>query len=107
MPENEINELVKHLVASGEGVAGGRTATCVKAYELHEDQAKTLEAALEKAKATSGTSVDSAALELICLDYLGGQTLQERLAVLGPEALAKTFADVLNSISKDAATAVI
>ena len=57
MPENEINELVKHLVASGEGVAGGRTATCVKAYELHEDQAKTLEAALEKAKATSGTSV--------------------------------------------------
>jgi hypothetical protein len=31
----------------------------------------------------------------------------ERLAVLGPEALAKTFADVLNAISKDAATAVI
>ena len=40
-------------------------------------------------------------------DYVGGQTLQERLAVLGPEALAKTFADVLNAISKDAATAVI
>jgi hypothetical protein len=33
--------------------------------------------------------------------------LQERLAVLGPEAQAKTFADVLNAISKDAATAVI
>jgi hypothetical protein len=31
--------------------------------------------------------------------------LQERLAVLGPQALAKTFADVLNAISKDAATA--
>jgi len=44
---------------------------------------------------------------LICLDYAGGQTLQERLAVLGPEALAKTFSDVLNAISKDAATAVI
>ena len=26
---------------------------------------------------------------------------------MGPEALAKTFADVLNAISKDAATAVI
>jgi hypothetical protein len=44
---------------------------------------------------------------LICLDYVGGQTLQERLAVLGPEVLAKTFAEVLNAISKDAATAVI
>jgi hypothetical protein len=74
---------------------------------FHDDQVKTIDAAIEKAKATSGTSVDSAALELICLDYVGGQTLQERLAVLGPEALAKTFADVLNAISKDAATAVI
>jgi hypothetical protein len=26
---------------------------------------------------------------------------------VGPEALAKTFADVLNAVSKDAATAVI
>jgi hypothetical protein len=43
---------------------------------------------------------------LICLDYIGGQPLQERLAVLGPEALAKTVADVLNAISQDAATAV-
>jgi hypothetical protein len=51
--------------------------------------------------------VESAALELICLDYVGGQTLQERLAVLDPEALAKTFSDVLKAISKDAATAVI
>ena len=88
-------------------MAGATTATCIKTYELHENQAKTIGAAIEKAKATSGASVDSAALELICLDYLGGQTLQERLAVLGPEALAKTFADVLNAISKDAATAVI
>jgi hypothetical protein len=101
-------ELVKkHLVASGEAVAGGTTATHIKPFKLHDDQVKTIGAAIEKAKATSGTSVDSAALELICLDYLGGQTLQERLAVLGPEALAKTFADVLNAMSKDAATAVI
>jgi hypothetical protein len=38
---------------------------------------------------------------------MGGQTLQERLAGLGPEVLAKTFADVLNAIGKDAATAII
>jgi hypothetical protein len=50
--------------------------------------------------------VDSAALELICLKYVGGQPLQERLTVLGREAQAKTFAAVLDAISKDAATAV-
>jgi hypothetical protein len=106
--KKEINELVKkHLVASGEAVAGGTTATHIKTVKFHDDQVKTIDTAIEKAKATSGTSVDSAALELICLDYVGGLTLQERLAVLGPEALAKTFADVLNAISKDAATAVI
>ena len=90
----------KHLVASCEAVAGGTTATHIKTFKLHDAQEKTIDAAIEKAKATSGTAVDSAALELICLDYVGGQTL-------GPEALAKTFADVLNAISKDAATAVI
>ena len=69
-------------------MAGGTTTTHIKTFKFHDDQVKTIDAAIEKAKATSGTSVDSAALELICLDYVGGQTLQERLAVLGPEVLA-------------------
>jgi hypothetical protein len=106
--KRELNELVqKHLRASSEAVAGGTTATHIKTFRLYDDERKTLDAALEKAKATSGTSIDSAALELICLDYASGQTLQERLAVLDPEALAKMFAAVLNAIGKDAATAVI
>ena len=88
-------------------VASGTAATHIKPFKLHDDQVKTIDAAIEKAKATSGTSVDSGALELICLDYVGGQTLQDRLAVLGPEALAKTFADALNALGKDAATALI
>ena len=91
--KREINELVrKHRMASGKAVAGGSTGTHIKTFKLHDAQEKTIDAAIEKAKATSDTSVDSAALELICLDYVGGQTLQERLAVLDP--LAKTFADV-------------
>ena len=107
-PKTEINELVKkHLMALGKAVVSGTTATHIKTFKLHDAQVKTIDAAIEKAKATSGTSVDSAALALICLDYVGGQPLQERLAVLGPEALAKTFADVLNAISKDAATTII
>src|SRR5271169_2130273 len=59
-------------------------------------QVKTVDAAIEKAKATRGTSVDSAALELICLDSVGGQTLQEPLAALGPEALNPMSARQLN-----------
>ena len=57
--KKEINELVKkHLVASGEAVAGGTTATHIKPFKLHDDQAKTIDAAIEKAKATSGTSAE-------------------------------------------------
>jgi hypothetical protein len=56
-------------------------------FKLDDAQEKTVDAAIEKAKATSGTSVESAALELISLDYVRGQTLQERLAVLDPQAL--------------------
>jgi hypothetical protein len=97
--------VAQQMVRRGGGWRHDRDAH--KTSKFHDDHLKTIDAAIEKAKATSGTSVDSAALELICLDYVGGQTLQERLAVLGPEALAKTFADVLNAISKDAATAVI
>ena len=41
------------------------TATHIKTVKFHDDQVKTIDAAIEKAKATSGTSVDSAALELI------------------------------------------
>jgi hypothetical protein len=107
-PKREINELVKkHHMASGAAMAGGSTGTHIRNFKLHDAQKKTIDAALEKAKATSGTSMNSVALELICLHYVGGQTLQQRLAVLGPQALAKTFADVLNAISTDAATAVI
>jgi hypothetical protein len=106
--KREINELVKkHRMASGEAMAGGSTGMHIRNFKLDDAQEKTIDAAIEKAKATSGTSVESAALELICLDYVGGQTLRERLAVLDPQALAKTFADVLNAISKDAAAAVI
>jgi hypothetical protein len=64
-------------------------------------------AAIDKAKAASNTDLATVALERICLDYMGGQTLKERLAVLGPDDLTKTFADALNAMSKDAATAIV
>jgi hypothetical protein len=53
----------------GKASPGGTTATYIRNFKFHGDQVKTIDAAIEKAKATSGRSVDSAALELICLDY--------------------------------------
>lgn len=57
-----------------------------KTFKVHEDQRKTIEAAIEKAKGDSGTTVDTVALEFICIDYLGGQTLTQKLQGLGLEA---------------------
>src|SRR5260370_7282892 len=88
-------------------LAAPAAPTHVKTFKFHDDQAKTINAAIEKAKATSGTSVNSAALEFICLDYMDGQTLQEKLAVLGPVVLAKTFTDVKNAMGQDLPTAFI
>lgn len=41
-----------------------------KTFKMHEDQKATIEAAIEKAKEVSKTTVDTVALEFICLDYL-------------------------------------
>lgn len=64
-------------------------------FKVHEDQKETVKAALDKAKGVSGTQVDTAALEFICLDYLGAQTMAEKLAAMGIdkalEALEKAF----------------
>ena len=59
------------------------------------------------------SNIFTATREASCRENLGlsappaATGTQERLAVLDPEALAKTFSDVLKAISKDAATAVI
>ncbi|MCL4743808.1 MAG: hypothetical protein KJZ83_00185 [Burkholderiaceae bacterium] len=57
-----------------------------KTFKVHEDQKATIEAAIAKAKEQSGTSVDTAALEFVCLDFLGGQTMTQRLQKMGLEA---------------------
>lgn len=64
-------------------------------FKVHEDQKETVKAALDKAKNASGTQVDTAALEFICLDYLGAQSLAEKLQAMGIEkaleAVEKAF----------------
>ena len=79
----------------------------MKTFKFHEDQVKTVDAAIEKAKKSSNTPHDSVALEYICQDYMGGSTLQQRFAGLVLEAVAKTFVDVLNAFDKHAAETIV
>jgi hypothetical protein len=80
-----------------------------RSFKVHEDQKATIDTALAKAKEQSGTTVDTAALEFICLDYLGGQSLPQKLKSIGIEAaleaLEKAFpnANIEVEITEDAA----
>jgi len=106
--KKEIIELVKqHLTASGGAVAGSSNATRVRSFKLHEDQAENVNAAIEKMKKSSNTTDDSAALAAICLDYVGGPTLQQRFVGLEPDVVAKTFSDVLNNLDRETALTIL
>ena len=96
-----------HLATLSGTQPGGSTATHAKTFKFHDDQVKTVDAAIEKAKKSSNTPHNSVALEYICLDYMGGSTLQQRFAGLAPEAVAKTFVDVLKAFDKHAAEAIV
>ena len=60
-------------------------------FKVHTDQKATIDAAIEKAKSQSGTAAGTVALEFICLDFMGGASLAERLKKAGPEAAFKAI----------------
>ena len=75
---------------------GEAKTVTTKTFKVHEDQKATIEAALKKAKEVSTTTVDTAALEFICLDFLGGNAkatapLHEQLKQLGIEKAVEAF----------------
>ena len=47
-------------------------------FKVHEDQKATIRAAIDKAKGISDTTVDTVALEFLCLDYLSGGKAQAK-----------------------------
>lgn len=57
-----------------------------KTFKVHEDQKVTIETAIAKAKEMSSTTADTVALEYICLDFLGGPSLVQKLQQMGIEA---------------------
>lgn len=73
-----------------------------RTFKVHEDQKKTIDAAIAKAKEMSGVQTDTAALEFICLDFIGSAkkpaSLKEVLKQAGVEAavnaLGEAFPDV-------------
>lgn len=104
----EVTKAVKaHLATLSGTQPGSSTTTQVKTFKFHEDQVKTVDAAIEKAKKSSNTPHDLVALEYISLGLHGGSTLQQRFAGLAPEAVAKTVVDVLNAFDKHAAETIV
>jgi hypothetical protein len=70
-------------------------------FKLNADQKATIEAALQKAKVQSGTTFDTAALEFICLDFLGGAKLpsvEDRMMAVGIHATAKAFEEAFPDV---------
>lgn len=74
-------------------------------FKVHEDQKATIEAAIEKAKEASNTDVATVALEYVCLDYMGGQSLATRMQAVGVaqavKSLLKAFEGKLADVIKE------
>ncbi len=65
----QLREALKQTTQIG---GGGATSSSVKTktFRLHQDQAETLSAALERAKEDGSTDVDTVALDYICIEFL-------------------------------------
>ena len=71
----EIKQLVQeHLTGSAGPKPEGSTATRVKTFKFRDDQIKTVQAAIDRAKNIAGVEDDSAALAVICEAYADGRT---------------------------------
>jgi hypothetical protein len=67
----EIIRLVQdHLAGSAGQKPSSSTATQVKTFKFRDDQIKTVQAAIDRAKEVAGAEHDTAALEIICRHYI-------------------------------------
>lgn len=85
-------ELVKNFNKKQKSISGEPSSpVTVKTFKVNDEQKNTIEEALAKAKSESGTEYDTVALELLCMEYLGSQTVTQRLAEMGVEKAAEMF----------------
>jgi hypothetical protein len=101
----EIKKLVQeHLAGSVAQKRGKSTAVPVKTFKFHlhdERQVEAVQAAIDRAKEIAGAPHDSAALEVICRDYM------DRGMTMSPGPRAAAFVADLNHLPKITAAAVI
>lgn len=94
-PQLKFMEIVKQAKASEQPQLTDQSQpasiTQNKTFKVHSGQKETIEAAISKAKEDGNTTVDTVALEYICLEYLGGETIKNRLMKVGIEEATKIF----------------
>ena len=101
--KTEIIEHVRQeLGTSCAPATSGSTGWRNKTFKLHDDQIEIVSVAIEKMKEKSETLHDSVALEFICQEYLAGQTLEQKLPHLSPDAMADVLTSIFKRYEKDA-----
>lgn len=106
--KGELEKLVQAAIADpGYQTTSLSAASHRKMFKFHDDQLEIVNAAIERAKKQSGTESDSVALEYICLDFQGGQTLPQRLAHCTPAKLAEHLAQVFEKFDGDTIQAIV
>ena len=104
-----IETVKQHLVAEqqkqlgADGAAQPSLPVSTKTFKVHADQKKTIDEALGRAKSQGNTAYDTVALEMICLDYLGGTgtgaTVSGQLQKLGLDEALKAFEAAFPNVS--------
>ncbi len=87
--QNHVQLIESVQVAQGKKETADNVSTLT--FYMDMDQKAKISAAINKAKAASGTKVSSVALEYICLDFLGGQTLEQQFKAMGPAKAANVI----------------
>jgi hypothetical protein len=85
----------EHLAGSAGRKPKGSTAARVKTFKFRDDQIKTVQAAIDRAKKIAGAEDDSAALEIICGGYA------EKQIAVGPDWLVEAVAAHFSSVDAD------
>ena len=96
-----INLAREHSLHSAKRKSGAETALQVTTLRLRGSQTQSIQAAIEKAKKLNNTEHDSAALEVICQDYM------EKTVSIEPEVFVDKFVDYLNTLDKKAAGEIL
>jgi len=103
----QLNAIVKGMTdAANKGDAGGgeddgeAQEVSTMTFKVHADQKATVKAAIAKAKDMAKTTVDTVALEFICLDFNGGaDSVAKILAKLTLEQALEAFSEAFPNAS--------